>query len=223
VARRYNQHCGLAHALDVAGERWTFLIVRELMAGPRRYTDLAEGLVTVPTNLLAARLKQMEESGLVERRRLPAPADSVVVYELTEEGESLAPAVVALARWGMRTLPATPEGRPFQARWLVLALQARFEPGPAEGVSESYEFRIDADDVVHFAVRDGGGVAGMGPVADPAVVVAADADAFLALTAGAITPLDALARGARIEGEPAAIERMRQILPFRAVPEEALT
>lgn len=223
MARRYNQHCGLAHALDLAGERWTLLIVRELMAGPRRYTDLAEGLVTAPTNLLASRLKQMEASGLVQRRRLPAPADSVVVYELTKEGESLEPAVVALARWGMRSLPATPEGRPFQAHWLVLALQARFEAGAAEGVSESYEFRIDSDDVVHFAVSDGEGVAGMGPVADPAVAVTAVADTFLALTSGAITPLDALARGARIEGEPAAIERMRRILPSRAVPEEAPT
>lgn len=223
MARTYNQHCGLAHALDLTGERWTLLIVRELMAGPRRYTDLADGLVTVPTNLLASRLKQMEAGGLVRRRQLPAPASSVAVYELTEMGESLGPAVVALARWGMQTLPPTPEGRPFRAHWLVLALQARFEPDTARGVSESYEFRIDHDDVVHFEVRDGEGTAGMGAATDPAVVISADADTFLALTAGAMPPEEAIARGARIVGKPAALARMRQILPTRALAQEALT
>src|SRR3979409_2522453 len=104
MARLYDQHCGLAHALDLIGERWTLLIVRELMAGPRRYTDLADGLVTVPTNVLAAPLKERERKGLVRRRRLSAPAASVVVYELTEDGESLSAAVTELARWGMRTL-----------------------------------------------------------------------------------------------------------------------
>jgi DNA-binding HxlR family transcriptional regulator len=217
MARSYEQHCALAHALDVVGERWTLLIVRELLAGPRRYSDLVTGLVTVPTNLLASRLKDMEANGLVRRRRLPAPAASVVVYELTEAGESLGASVVELARWGMRTLPATTEGRPFQAHWLILALRARFEPSAAAGVDESYEFRIDGDDVVHFVVADGGGEARMGPAADPAVVIAADADTLAALTGGAIAGPEALRRGARIDGDPKAIERMRAVLPTRRV------
>jgi DNA-binding HxlR family transcriptional regulator len=221
VARSYDQHCALAHALDVVGERWTLLIVRELIAGPRRYSDLASGLVTVPTNLLASRLKEMEAHGLVNRRRLPAPASSVTVYELTEAGERLGDAVVELARWGMRTLPPATEGRPFKAHWLVLALRARFEPSAAAGVGESYEFRIDGDDVVHFAVADGVGDAHMGPAADPAVVIAADADTLAALTGGAIDGPEALRRGARIEGHPAAIERMRALLPSRRVEEPA--
>src|SRR2546422_10714284 len=83
MAHAYDQHCGLAHALDLVGERWTLLIVRELLAGPRRYTDLAAGLVSVPSNVLATRLREMESRGLVCRRTLPAPAASVVVYELT--------------------------------------------------------------------------------------------------------------------------------------------
>src|ERR1700736_6583253 len=154
VARSYDQHCGLAHALDLIGERWTLLIVRELLAGPRRYTDLADGLVSVPTNVLAARLREMDRKGLVRRHRLPAPATSVVVYELTEEGESLGAAVTELARWGMRTLPATTQGRPFRAHWLVLALGARFDPAAAAGVSECYEFHIEGDGAVCFEIVD---------------------------------------------------------------------
>jgi DNA-binding HxlR family transcriptional regulator len=217
LARSYDQHCALAHALDVVGERWTLLIVRELMAGPRRYTDLADGLVTVPTNVLAARLREMEAHGLVRRRRLAAPAASVVVYELTDEGESLGTAVTELARWGMRTLPQTTRGRPFRAHWLVLALRARFDPAAAAGVNESYEFGIEGDDVVRFEVADDAGQARMGPATDPAVRITADADTLAALTGGAISGPEALARGARIEGDPAAIERMRSILPPRRV------
>jgi DNA-binding HxlR family transcriptional regulator len=230
MARSYNQHCGLAHALDLIGERWTLLIVRELLAGPRRYTDLADGLVTVPTNVLAARLREMDDNGLVRRRRLPAPATSVVVYELTEEGESLGGAVTELARWGMRTLPATTQGRPFRAHWLVLALGARFDPAAAAGVSECYEFQMEGDEVVCFEIADGDGRARMGSALDPAVRITADADTLAALTSGAISASKAIDQGARIEGDPAAIERMRSIMPTRRVAatvqdtvEEALT
>jgi DNA-binding HxlR family transcriptional regulator len=215
MARPYQQHCSLAHALDLVGERWTLLIVRELLAGPRRYSDLAAGLVTVPTNLLASRLKQLESNGLVRQRRMEPPANGVVVYELTELGEGLGASAAELARWGMRTLPTTREGRPFQSHWLVVALQARFEPEAAAGVDESYEFRIDGDDTLHFTVSDGEGAAGVGGVPHPAVVIAADADTFLELTAGAITADDAIERGARIEGGPEAIERLAAILPPR--------
>jgi DNA-binding HxlR family transcriptional regulator len=220
MARSYSQHCALAHALDVVGERWTLLIVRELLAGPRRYSDLADGLVSVPTNLLASRLKDMEANGLVARRRLPAPAESVTVYELTEGGRSLGGPVVELARWGMRTLPASAEGRPFRAHWLVLALRARFDAAAAEGIDETYELSIDGDDVVHFDVA--AGEARMGAAADPAVRIAADADTLAALTGGAITGEEAVLRGATIEGAPDAIERMRAVLPSRRVEEEVL-
>jgi DNA-binding HxlR family transcriptional regulator len=217
MARSYSQHCGLAHALDLIGERWTLLIVRELMAGPRRYTDLADGLVTVPTNVLAARLKEMESKGLVLRRRLSAPAASVVVYELTEDGESLSAAVTELARWGMRTLPPTLLGQPLRAHWLVLALEARFDPAAATGVSECYEFDIEGDGVVCFEIAFGHGRARMGAAIDPVVRIAADADTFAALTSGAISASQALDQGAQIEGASKALERMRSILPARRV------
>ena len=217
MAKPYEQHCSLAHALDLVGERWTLLIVRELLAGPRRYGDLAAGLVTVPSNILAARLKQLESSGLVRQRRLDPPAHAVAVYEVTELGEGLAGPVTELARWGMRTLPPTRDGRSFQSHWLVVALQARFEQSAAAkvNVDETYEFRIEGDDTVHFEVSGGEGTARVGAASGkPAVVVAADADTFLELSAGAITPPEAIERGAYIEAEqPAAIERMRAVLP----------
>jgi len=213
MARTYDQHCSLAHALDLVGERWSLLVVRELLAGPLRFTDLADGLVNVPSNVLTARLREMEANDLVCRRQLPPPASSVTVYELTEDGRALGSAVTELARWGMRTLPRTTAGRPFHARWLVLALRARFDPAAARGVTEAYEFCIDDDDVVSVEVRDGQARARVGEASDPAVRISADADTLVALSSGAISAKGAIARGARIEGTPRAIERMRAILP----------
>lgn len=213
MARRYEQHCGLAHALDRVGDRWTLLIVRELLAGPRRYTELADGLVSVPTNVLATRLRELETAGIVRRRALPAPAASVVVYELTERGSGLAATATELARWGMETLPRTTEGRPFRANWLVLALRARFDANAAAGVNESYEFSVPGDATVRLEVADGAGRPLLGPAVDPAVRIRADADTLVALTGGAITSGEAIARGAQIDGDAPAIERMRAILP----------
>ena len=211
TSKTYHQHCALAHALDLIGDRWTLLIVRDLLAGPRRYSDLAAGLVTIPTNLLSTRLTEMQSDGLIQRRRLAPPADSVTVYELTALGEGLARPLVELARWGMRTLPPTREDRSFRGHWLVLAMDARFDVRAAVGVTESYEFRIDSE-VVHFDVVEGVGTAGTGPATDPAVVITSDADTFLELDAGMITPIDAITRGATIQGDPAAIHRMRTIV-----------
>lgn len=218
LGRGYNQHCTLAHALDLVGERWTLLIVRELLAGPRRYTDLANGLVTVPSNILAARLRDLEALGLVARKPLPEPAASVTVYELTEEGVALSGAVTALSRWGMRSLPPTADGRTIRARWLMPVMEARFDPQAAAGVSESYQLEIDGEETVHFTVEDGEGKASPGPAPEPAVTVSADAETLVALANGAITIPDATAKGATIEGAPEAIRRMLAILPPPTTP-----
>lgn len=215
MARGYHQHCALAHALDLVGERWTLLIVRELLTGPRRYTDLARGLVRVPTNVLATRLRELEAEGLIAKRRLEAPADQVVVYELTAEGEALSDVVSALAAWGLRTLPGATEGAAFRARWLIPVMDARFDRAAAENVAESYQLNIDGDDPVHFTVNDGEGKGHAGPAQDPAVLVSADADTLLALADAQITIPEAIAKGARIEGDPAAVQRMLRILPPR--------
>jgi DNA-binding HxlR family transcriptional regulator len=215
MTKTYSQHCSLAHALDVVGERWTLLIVRELLAGPRRYGDLAAGLVSVPTNLLADRLRQMEERGLVRRRPLDPPAQAIVVYELTDLGAGLGDALAELSRWGMRTMPPRGE-KAFQSHWLLVALRARFDTEAARGVTEAYEFRVEGDDTVHFAITDGAGVAGVGPAPfEPAVVIAADPDTFLALSEGEITPAEARRRGATLDGRPEAFARLGSILPAR--------
>src|SRR5262245_63048394 len=107
--RSYRQYCAVARGLDVVGERWTLLIVRDLLVGPKRYTDLLDGLPGIGTNLLAARLRELEQGGVVRRTVLPPPAGSTV-YELTEVGRALEPVVMALGRWGVRFLDNPREG-----------------------------------------------------------------------------------------------------------------
>ena len=110
MSRSYQQHCPVARALEVVGERWTMLIARELLLGPRRFTDLMAGLPGISANVLAGRLKELESAGLVERRMLPPPAASAV-YELTAEAAGLVDVLAAMTRWGVTLL-----GRPRQGR-----------------------------------------------------------------------------------------------------------
>jgi DNA-binding HxlR family transcriptional regulator len=150
MAKTYDQYCPLAHALDVVGERWSLLLVKELVHGPLRYSDLQER-VGCPTNILAARLKRFEHEGIVVRRRLPPPAASTV-YELTEYGAALRPVLHELAHWGARSLGPPPGDIEACRGWLVNALELTLESRGTEGC---IEFRIDderawvADGAVH--------------------------------------------------------------------------
>lgn len=143
--RSYAQYCGLAKALDVVGERWTLLVVRNLLLGPLRYSELLRGLPGITTNLLAKRLKEMEEHGLLERIR--AAGEGGQAYRLTEVGRALEPAVHALGRWGWRWMgnPAADEHRSLE--WLMVALRRRYRGG-AKLVAElvvgevPYTFRL---------------------------------------------------------------------------------
>ncbi|MGH3747102.1 MAG: winged helix-turn-helix transcriptional regulator, partial [Micromonosporaceae bacterium] len=103
AGRDYGQFCGLARALDLVGERWALLIIRDLVQGPKRYTDLRKGLARIPTNVLSTRLKTLEAGGVVRRRRLPRPA-AVMVYELTAYGSELEDVIMRLGLWGARLL-----------------------------------------------------------------------------------------------------------------------
>lgn len=125
--KSYEQYCGLALALDRIGERWTLLIVRELLTGPKRFSDVAKGLPGVATNLLAARLKSLQIGGLIERRSLPAPA-TVEVYDLTELGRGLTEIVHALVRWGGQFMQERTHGQNFQPHWMAVALQVLLSP-----------------------------------------------------------------------------------------------
>lgn len=151
--RSYNQFCSVARALDVIGDRWALLVVRELLLGPRRYTDLVEGLPGVGTNVLATRLRELETAGIIERRRLPAPTP-VTVYELTGDGRDLRSVIDKLARWGARRLTTPAEDDAVTSRWLVASIAAgvpaaAFQDGATFALLIDNEpFTLDARDGV---------------------------------------------------------------------------
>src|SRR5947207_737252 len=126
--RSYNQYCGLAKSLDVVGERWTMLVVRNLLLGPLRYSDLLRGLPGITTNLLAKRLKEMEEFGLIERVR-GASSDTGFAYRLTELGAALEPVVHALGHWAWQWMDAPKRGELRSIEWLLVALRRRYRGG----------------------------------------------------------------------------------------------
>lgn len=191
MARRtYRQYCALARALDVVGERWTLLLIRELCAGPRRYGELLAGLPGMGTNLLAARLRQLDEEGVVRRTRSGTAAS----YELTERGRALEPIVEALGAWGLTGLGAPAEGERFLASWLPMALRIRFRPERAVGISATYEFVVDGD-TVRVRVQDGTLSVDRAPCVDPTFSLTTDADALAELVAGTLTPDQALESG----------------------------
>lgn len=167
MRKSYEQYCPLAHSLDLIGDRWALLVVRELMHGPKRYTDLVDHLPGIGTNILASRLRDLEAAGVVAKRRLPPPAASRV-YELTEYGRGLRRALRELALWGARSLgPPTADDELFPG-WLENALDIVLAPFAPPG---RFEFRI-GDEVASLV--DGEAVAGS--VEDPDVVVEGDPD-----------------------------------------------
>jgi DNA-binding HxlR family transcriptional regulator len=202
--RSYGQYCTVARALDVVGERWTLLLVRELSTGPKRFKDLLEGLPGIGTNLLAARLKTLEGEGIVRRATLPPPAGSNV-YELTDLGGSLEPVIVALSRWGARLLDAPREEEDLRAGWAAVAMQSALGRGTADRSPGTYEFRIDGE-AFHVRIRDSEEEERVevkqGPASDPDLVVIGAAETFLAVVSGRRSPEEAVQSGALwVEGE----------------------
>ena len=202
--RSYGQYCTVARALDVVGERWTLLLVRELSTGPKRFKDLLEGLPGIGTNLLANRLKTLEGEGIVRRATLPPPAGSNV-YELTELGGSLEPVIMALSRWGARLLDAPREEEDLRAGWAAVAMQSALGRGTADGRPGTYEFRIDGE-AFHVRIRDSEEEERVevkqGPASDPDLVVIGAAETFLAVVSGRRSPEEAVqSRALRAEGE----------------------
>ncbi|MEU9359797.1 helix-turn-helix domain-containing protein [Streptomyces sp. NPDC048301] len=198
--RSYDQFCATARALDAVGDRWTLLIVRELLAGPRRYTDLHADLPGVSTDVLASRLKDMEQGGLAVRRRLPPPA-AASVYELTERGRGLLPVLTALAGWGA---PALGERRPtdaLRAHWFALPLLRSVEALTEAGVVEvrlpegTFHLRTGVE-------ADGRDVYGYGPADRPDACLVLGEDAALDLARGACALADLVGTGrARVQGD----------------------
>ncbi len=196
--RSYGQYCTVARALDVVGERWTLLLVRELLTGPKRFKDLLEGLPGIGTNLLTGRLKVLEEAGIVRRATLPPPAGSKV-YELTEAGRSLEPVIVELSRWGSRMMGEPSGEEDMRPAWAAVAVRSAFDARTTRGLRETYEFRID-EEVFHVRVEEGEVEARQGRADYPDVVVSGVTEAFLAVAAGRVTPEEAVEGGSiRVE------------------------
>lgn len=212
MAKHYAQYCPVAHALELVGERWTLLIVRELLGGPKRYTDLVGALPNIGTNILAGRLKDLEQNGIVTKRRLPPPTP-VRVYELTEYGEQLREPVYALGRWGARSLGPPKPSDSFAPGWLANAVGAtcREWEGKAEG---SFDLRVGEERVI---VRFDEGV----PYAESAsedaagVVIETDPATLFCIASRDQSVREAVEAGAvKIEGKRAEAERFLSLFSF---------
>ncbi|NYI08167.1 winged helix-turn-helix transcriptional regulator [Allostreptomyces psammosilenae] len=215
--RTYNQYCATARTLDLVGERWTLLLIRELLTGPKRFGDLRGNLRGLGTGLLAARLKHLEREGLVGRVTLPPPARTPA-YALTPAGEDLAPAVLALARWGLTWAMDSPrEEETFHPGWALLGLEACFDADAAAGLRAVYEFRVD-DEVFHARIDDGAIDMVHGPAQRPDVSVTAGGEVLRDIAAGRTGLAEAVDAGAAVaHGDQEALRRLYRLfrLPRR--------
>lgn len=208
---RYEQYCALARALDIAGERWTLLIVRELVPGPRRFTDLIDGLPGISRRLLIERLRGLERDGVIARRHLPPPA-ARQVYELTDDGRCLASAMAPLIGWGAGRLGELETGESFRARWAAVGMLSLANRKAAAGVRESYQYLV-GDSAFYFTIDDGVIELHDGRVQDAAVVLTTDEQTFAQMASGKLTASAALASGAlRLAGDRQASKRLAEIL-----------
>jgi DNA-binding HxlR family transcriptional regulator/putative sterol carrier protein len=207
---RYQQYCALARTLDVAGDRWTLLIVRELAPGPRRFTDLVDGLPGIPRKLLTDRLRALERDGIVARQELPPPA-ARQVYALTDDGRDLAVAMAPLIAWGARRLGDRRPGESFRARWPAVGMAGLADREAARGVSESYQYLV-GDSAFHFTIDDGAVELHDGRAQHPAVTLTTDEDTWADIVSGKTTASSAAATEAlTVAGDPEAAKRLRTI------------
>jgi DNA-binding HxlR family transcriptional regulator len=213
--KSYDQYCPVARTLDVVGERWTLLVVRDLLMGPERYTDLRAGLPGIATDILTARLRTLEEAGFVRRRELPRPAPATV-YELTEQGLGLAPAILALGRVGLSTLGTPRRGEDVRGDRIVIGLRVSFHHDHFPDLSETYELTIDGEPFT-VEVSKGWVQTRAGAADDPAFRLRTDAGTLAALLAGEVSPAAALdGGGAELEGERRALTRFVDAFAFPA-------
>lgn len=221
MARRaYGQFCGLVHALEAVGERWALLIIRDLLVGPKRFTDLHRGLPRIPTNVLSARLREMEQFGVVRRRVLPRPAGSIV-YELTEYGADLEGVVLALGRWGARSMREPAPGDIVTVDSLIMAMRSTFRRERARGLRLGYELRF-GDVVVHARLDRGRLHAAAGPLPGADLVIEAG-PALRDLMAAEITPDEAIARGlVRLTGDLALLKTFAEVFHIPPAPVPAV-
>jgi len=211
--RSYGEACGIPRALDRVGERWALMVVRELMLGPKRFTDLREGLPHLSSDVLAQRLRELEENGIVERRILPPPAASKV-YELTDWGRELEGVLIALGRWGARA-PLSPEEEGCMSLDShIVSLQTLFDPEAAGDFAPVVELRL-GDHLFTLAVVDGRLEAERGPANGPDIVITTDPCTLLGMAHREIELADALAAGdVEVTGDKRAARRFLRLFPL---------
>jgi DNA-binding HxlR family transcriptional regulator/putative sterol carrier protein len=212
TTRTYDDGCAAAHALDLVGERWALLVVRELLLGPKRFTDLKSGLPHASPNVLAQRLRDLEAAGIVRRGKLPPPAASKI-YELTAWGRDLEPVIIALGRWGVRS-PTKPPDAELGVDSLILSFRTMFDPDRAEGLDALYEFRL-GEDRFRAEVVEGRLEIARGTAEQPDATVEADAGTLAALVYDELELDDTLSSGdLSIEGDRAVVERFLALFPL---------
>jgi DNA-binding HxlR family transcriptional regulator/putative sterol carrier protein len=215
--RTYDDACAAAHALDLIGERWALLVVRELLLGPKRFTDLRVGLPGASPNVLAQRLRELERAGVVQRRKLPPPAASRV-YELTDWGEELEPVITQLGRWGARS-PLRPRDAGLSVDSLILSFRTMFDPRAADGLRASYELRL-GEHRFRVVVDDGRFEVVRGAADRPEAVIETSSATLAALVYEDRDLAEALHSGeVKIEGDESAVESFLGLFPL---PEPAL-
>jgi DNA-binding HxlR family transcriptional regulator len=204
--RTYREYCAIARSLDLLGQRWTLLIVRDLFLGPQRYTDLQAGLPGIASDILTARLRTLEDEGLVRRRELPPPAPATV-YELTEAGRLLGPLIRALGEVGLTLLDTPAPGQPINPGPVVMSLNLTFRADEVPNLTETYGLEIDGR-AFTVAVDRGTVTTERGAPASPAATFRTDPRTLVALLRGETTATAATANGVvDVEGDAAALER----------------
>jgi DNA-binding HxlR family transcriptional regulator len=208
--RSYGEYCSLAKSLDVVGNRWTLLIVRELLLrGPSRYTDLRDGLPGIATNLLAERLRELEQEGLVAREEAPPPI-ATTLFRLTPRGENLRPIIEDLVLWGAPLMTVQDPKDAVRSHWIAFALESMLSDHEPEGPALTIELRT-GDQPIVLETHDGAVKARLGSSERPDAVLAGPPRPILGFLVGGMDLADVQAAGVRHEGDAGAFDRIRGV------------
>lgn len=211
--RTYGQFCGIAHALDLVGERWGLLVVRDLILGAKRFTDLQRCLPGIGTNILSTRLRQLEQSGVVQRRVLPPPAGSTV-YELTEYGRELEEILLALGRWGAKSIGVREPDQALRSGWIGVAMRAYADPTATVGLDASCKLVLDHS-ILRVELVDGDIRISEGSSEPADLVIETQDETLIGLLAGFLPPSEMIESGAlKLEGDESLLPRLLRAVRF---------
>jgi DNA-binding HxlR family transcriptional regulator len=205
--RSYGQYCSIAKALDVVGDRWTLLIIRELLIrGACRYTDLRNGLPGIATNLLSDRIRELESAGLIRREDAPPPI-ATTLFHLTESGAELLPVLDAIGRWGVRYMIEPADSDEFRGHWFTFPVSFFLHDRDPDGPPVSIELRTASGPAV-IEISGGSAHTRLGTAAAPDLILQGEPQLILALLAGRLTAAEAAGRGLQISGDTGVLHRV---------------